>query len=686
MLSYHYELYDGKRRPPLQLYAMQGEAGARTFEITLLTDQGPSPSLTGATVYAYVLKNDGTVVVIDCQASSNEVTFTLPLQACTCQGVNEMAIQVVTGTTDLRWDNLLLYVKPCELENAVASTSDLGPIANLITDPDYIQSLADAYENATGEIEDLMGDFKPVGDWNATTSYKTLNIVSHEGYSYAANQPSTGVEPPNAAYWTLIGSKGDQGTQGPPGEQGEPGTPGQAATIQIGEVTTGEPGTSASVENAGTENAAVLKFTIPRGETGAQGIQGPPGPQGNPGTGLDILGTYDTLGALKAAVTNPKQGQMYNVGTSDPYTVYMWDTTNGGEWLSQGQLQGAKGDTGDTGPQGTPGQAATVQVGQVTTGEPGSNATVTNSGTENAAVLDFSIPRGATGAKGDIGATPNISVGEVTTLEPGQQATASMTGTAENPVLNLGIPKGETGAPGQGGLTAADVIALIYPVGAIMPTTSNVNPGTYLTGTTWESFGAGKTLVGVDTADTDFDSAAKTGGAKTAGDGGHTHYVGQHTLTENEIPRHSHSMTHTHGNTFSLADGGIHSHSYSGRTGSDGPSGAFRTLVWNNAKNFVTGDFSISGDPMDRDTPPSGSAWGASTFTLSGDHTHSFRGTTGNGGLHDHQFTGSVSRYTGGTGTYGGGDPHSHGGTTTAFVTVSTVQPYITCYFWRRTA
>ena len=88
MLSYHYELYDGKRRPPLQLYAMQGEAGARAFEITLLTDQGPAPSLTGATVYAYVLKNDGTVVVIDCQANSNEVTFTLPLQACTCPGVN----------------------------------------------------------------------------------------------------------------------------------------------------------------------------------------------------------------------------------------------------------------------------------------------------------------------------------------------------------------------------------------------------------------------------------------------------------------------------------------------------------------------------------------------------------------------------------------------------------------------
>ena len=44
--------------------------------------------------------------------------------------------------------------------------------------------------------------------------------------------------------------------------------------------------------------------------------------------------------------------------------------------------------------QGPPGAAATVTVGTVTTGEPGTDALVTNSGTENAAVLNFTIPRG----------------------------------------------------------------------------------------------------------------------------------------------------------------------------------------------------------------------------------------------------------------------------------------------------
>lgn len=59
--------------------------------------------------------------------------------------------------------------------------------------------------------------------------------------------------------------------QGPPGPQGPQGDPGAAATVRVGTVTTGEPGTDAIVTNSGTESAAVLDFTIPRGETGAGG-------------------------------------------------------------------------------------------------------------------------------------------------------------------------------------------------------------------------------------------------------------------------------------------------------------------------------------------------------------------------------------------------------------------------------
>ena len=127
------------------------------------------------------------------------------------------------------------------------------------------------------------------------------------------------------------------------------GEPGKAATIQVGQVTTGEPGSEAQVTNSGSESAAVFDFVIPRGEPGPKGDTGAAGPQGERGE------------------------------------------------------QGPAGSDGASGPQGDPGQAATIQVGKVTTGEPGSEVQVTNSGSESAAVFDFVIPRGEPGAAGPQG-------------------------------------------------------------------------------------------------------------------------------------------------------------------------------------------------------------------------------------------------------------------------------------------
>lgn len=73
---------------------------------------------------------------------------------------------------------------------------------------------------------------------------------------------------------------------------------------------------------------------------------------------------------------------------------------------------GPQGVKGDTGPAGT---AATVTVGTVTTGAPGTQAQVTNSGTTSAAVLNFTIPKGADGAGGS-GAVSSVNskTGDVT--------------------------------------------------------------------------------------------------------------------------------------------------------------------------------------------------------------------------------------------------------------------------------
>ena len=59
--------------------------------------------------------------------------------------------------------------------------------------------------------------------------------------------------------------------------------------------------------------------------------------------------------------------------------------------------------TGDgaPGPPGPPGAAATVTVGSTTTLPPNSLASVVNSGTTSAAVLDFGIPQGVPGEDAD---------------------------------------------------------------------------------------------------------------------------------------------------------------------------------------------------------------------------------------------------------------------------------------------
>ena len=79
------------------------------------------------------------------------------------------------------------------------------------------------------------------------------------------------------------------------------------------------------------------------------------------------------------------------------------------------------------------------------------------------------------------------------------------------------------------GVTAT--IANAYPVGSIYMNCSNAtNPGTLLGFGTWSAFGEGRVLIGIDSSDTDFDTAEETGGSKT------------HTLTEAQLPSHRHTI------------------------------------------------------------------------------------------------------------------------------------------------
>ena len=99
-------------------------------------------------------------------------------------------------------------------------------------------------------------------------------------------------------------------------------TQGPAATIAVGTTTTGAEGTNASVVNSGNTAAAVFDFTIPRGDTGAQGPQGIQGPAGTPGNLWSLNGLtaeYLAGGATVGGVLTATGGS-----STDWNTAYGW--------------------------------------------------------------------------------------------------------------------------------------------------------------------------------------------------------------------------------------------------------------------------------------------------------------------------------------------------------------------------
>ena len=153
----------------------------------------------------------------------------------------------------------------------------------------------------------------------------------------------------------------------------------------------------------------------PQGETGPTGATGPVGPVGATGA----TGPVGATGAQGPTGATGAQGPQGETGATGPVGA-----TGATGPVGATGATGPRGETGATGPVGATGATGA-------TGETG--------------------PRGETGATGPVGATgatgatPNLSIGTVTTGDAGTQASVTITGTAESPVLNFTIPKGDDG-------------------------------------------------------------------------------------------------------------------------------------------------------------------------------------------------------------------------------------------------
>ena len=74
---------------------------------------------------------------------------------------------------------------------------------------------------------------------------------------------------------------------------------------------------------------------------------------GKDGKSFEIKGYYASTAALEEGVPAPAPGDAYCVGSAAPYDVYIYDGVSG-EWINNGTIQGAKGDTGAAGTTFTP--------------------------------------------------------------------------------------------------------------------------------------------------------------------------------------------------------------------------------------------------------------------------------------------------------------------------------------------
>lgn len=239
-----------------------------------------------------------------------------------------------------------------------------------------------------------------------------------------------------------------------------------------------------------------------------------------------------------------------------------------------------------------------------------------------------------------------------------------------------------------------------YPVGTIHLSMNPANPSTYLIcGGTWELVSKGRALVGYDS---DTRPAGSVFGTSTV------------TLSVNNMPQHSHSVSlsgggHTHNATVSIS-----AFDYGTKTTNSFDYGTKTTNTTGNHNHVGSGSTSAAGAHNHRLTYEAGGGlserpamvWSTrndqswysadAVCEVAGAHTHSFSVTTNTTGNHSHTVGIGAHSHTVGIGshTHNGtvtvsSSEHTHNGNTNSVgggQAFNIEQPSFVLYVWQRTA
>lgn len=181
----------------------------------------------------------------------------------------------------------------------------------------------------------------PMGEWNSTTTYPYLAIVTLDGSSYIAKEENYNKNPATSSAWQLIAEKGDDGGFSPTAKV-EQTADGAVITI--------------------TDKSGTTTATVTDGKDGKNGTNGTDGTDGTDGVSPTVA-TQAITGGTKVTITDKDGAHEFNV-------------MNG--------TNGTNGKDGTDGTDGTDGITPTIgangnwYLGDADTGKPSRGANGTN--------------------------------------------------------------------------------------------------------------------------------------------------------------------------------------------------------------------------------------------------------------------------------------------------------------------
>lgn len=291
--------------------------------------------LSGYAARLYITEAGGRKIFTDCTISGNKITASVPMM--TTPGDAKAQIVLIKGDDVLKVTGIVFDVRPSDLEGAMDTSDDWSVLTAMIGEVNTATEAANNAAGAANTAAALAGEKAGAANTAATNANTAAS---------GANQAKSQAE----AAATRAEQKSDEANTAAANANTAASTANQAA---------------ANAETA-ADTAQTVADTVQQKLDNGEFI-GPPGPQGkkgNPGEDFRVLGYYDTLALLQAAVPSPTAGDVYGVGTSAPYTIYIFDAV-GGTWVDNGTIQGPQGEAGADGAPG-PNEVSTNTATNIT--------------------------------------------------------------------------------------------------------------------------------------------------------------------------------------------------------------------------------------------------------------------------------------------------------------------------------